>query len=45
MSLKFTEELSAMKIQSDEKFGEELTYRCKIEMKNLANCNLSMRKS
>ena len=35
MSLKFTEELCVMTMKNDAKFGEELTCRFKIDMRNL----------
>ena len=37
MNLKFTEELSVMSIKNDTEFGEELTCRFKIYMRNLNN--------
>ena len=42
---KCTEELSYMTLKSDAKFGEELTWRFKIDMRNLSNFELSTRKS
>ena len=41
MSLKFTEELCAMAMKNDGKFGEELTCCYKIDMRNLTKFNLS----
>ena len=35
MSLKFTEELCVMKMESDAKIEENLTFQFKIDMKNL----------
>ena len=40
-----TEELSFMKLKGDRKFGEESTCRLKIDIRNLANFDLSSRKS
>ena len=37
MSLKSTEELCAMAMKNDAKFEEKLTYRFKIDMRNLIN--------
>ena len=46
MSLKFTEELlCVMTMKNDAKFEEELTCRCKIDMGNLTNFDLSTCKS
>ena len=44
MSLKFTGELSAMTMKNDAKFKEELTCQFKIDMRKLANIDLSTRK-
>ena len=42
MSLKFTEELlCVMTMKNDAKFGEEWTFRFKIDMWNLTNFDLS----
>ena len=41
MSLKFTEELGVMTMKKNAKFGEELTYRFKIDMRNLTNFDTS----
>ena len=45
MSLKFTEEIYVMTLNNDAKFGEELTCRFKIDMRNLTNFDPSTRKS
>ena len=45
MSLKFTEELCVMAMKNDAKFGEELTCRFKIDMRNLTYFDPSTRKS
>ena len=46
MSLKFTEELlCVMTLKSDTNFGEESTYRFKIDKRNLTNFDLSTWKS
>ena len=45
MSLKFTEEFFAMTMTNDAIFGEELTYRFKIDMRNLTNFDPSTRMS
>ena len=37
MSLKFTEELFLMTMNNDAKFGEELTFHLKIDMRSLTN--------
>ena len=37
MSLKFTGELCVMKMKNDVKFGDELTYQFKIDIRNLTN--------
>ena len=37
MSLKSTEELSAMAMKNDTKFEEELTCQFKVDMRNLTN--------
>ena len=34
-----------MKLKRDTKFGEELTYRFKIDIRNLTNFDLSTRES
>ena len=43
--LKSTDELSFMKLKRDTKFGEELTYRFKIDIKNFTNFDVSAQKS
>ena len=45
MSLKFTEELCVMKMNKDEKFGEEWTCCFKIDIKNLTNFDPRTQKS
>ena len=45
MSLTFTGELYIMTMKNDPKFEEELTCRFKIDMRNLTNFDLSIRKS
>ena len=45
MTLKFTEELCAMKIKNDAKIEENLTCQFKIDMRNLTNFDPSTRKS
>ena len=45
MSLKFTAEIYVMTLNNDAKFGEELTCRFKIDMRNLTNFDPSARKS
>ena len=45
MSLKFTEELCVITMKNDAKFEEELTYRFKIDMRNLTNFDPSTQKS
>ena len=45
MSLKLPGELFVMAIKNDAKFEEELTYQFKIDMRNLTNFDLSIRKS
>ena len=45
MSLKFTEELSVMKMKNKSKFEEVLPCQFKIDMRNLANLYLSTEKS
>ena len=45
LGLKFTEELCVMTMKDDAKFKEEFTCRFKINMRNLANFDLSNRKS
>ena len=46
MSLKFTtEELCIMTMKNDTKYGEELTCRFKIKMRNLTSLDTSTRKS
>ena len=45
ISLKFTEELSVMKMKNDAKFEEKLTCHFKIDMKNLTNLDLNTQKS
>ena len=45
MTLKFTEELHAMTMKNNAKFGEELTCHFKTDMGNLKNFDLSTRKS
>ena len=41
MSLKFPEELCVMTMKNDTKIEEELTFRFKIDMRNLTNFYLS----
>ena len=45
MSLKFTEELCVLTTKNDTKFEEELTYRFKIDIRNLTNFDPSPQKS
>ena len=45
MSLKFTGELCVMTMKNDAKSEEELTFQFKIDMTNLTNFDLSIRKS
>ena len=45
MSLEFKEELCVMTIKNDSKFVEELTCRCKTDMRNLTNFDPSTQKS
>ena len=45
MSLKFPEELCVMTMKNDKKIEEELTFRFKIDMRNLTNFDSSTRKS
>ena len=45
MSLKFTVELCVMTMRNDAKFGEELSCKFKIDIKNLRNCDPSTQKS
>ena len=45
MSLRFTAELSVMKMKSDAKNEKELTCQFKIDMKNLTNFDPNNRKS
>ena len=45
MSLKFTEEICVMKMKNDTKIEEELICYFKIDMRNMANFDLSTRKS
>ena len=45
MSLRFTAELSIMKMKSDAKTEKELTCQFKIDMKNLTNFDPNNRKS
>ena len=45
MTLNFTEELRVMTMKNDTKIEEELTFRFKIDMRNLTNFDLSTRKS
>ena len=45
ITLKFTEELCAMTMKNDAKFKEEFTFRFKIDIRNLANFDLSTWKS
>ena len=45
MSLEFTEELCVVTMKSDLKFGEELTSRFKIDMRNMTNFDPSTQKS
>ena len=40
MTLKFTEDLCAMKIENNAKLGEKLTYHFKTDMRNLTNFDL-----
>ena len=43
MRLKFTEDLFVITMKNDAKFGERLTCRFKIDMRNLMIFNLSTR--
>ena len=45
MNLKFTEELCVMAMKNDAKFGEKLTCRFKIDIRNLTNVDLSTQNS
>ena len=45
MSLKLTVELRVMKIKNNLKFEEELTFKFKIDMRNLTNSDSSTEKS
>ena len=45
MSLKFTEVLRVMRMDSDTKIEEELTYHFKIDMRNLTNFDPRTQKS
>ena len=45
MSLKFTWELCVMTMKNDAKLEEELTFRFKIDQRNLTNFDLSTQKS
>ena len=45
MRLKFRGELCVIKMKNDAKLEEELTFRFKIDMRNLMNFDLSPRKS
>ena len=45
MSLKFTEELCVMRMKNDTKFEEELTFRFKVDLRNLTNFDPSTWKS
>ena len=45
MTLKFTGELSVMKMKNESKFEEELPCQFKIDMRNLTNLYLSTQKS
>ena len=45
MSLKFTGELSVMRMKNDAKFEEDLICQFKIDMKNLTNFDARTRKS
>ena len=45
MSYKFTEELCVMTLKNDDKSKEELTFRFKIDIRNLTKFDLSTRKS
>ena len=45
MSLKLTEDLCVMTVKNDTKFGEVLTCRFKIDMRNLTNFDQSTQKS
>ena len=45
MSLKFTKDLCVKTMKNDAKFGEKLTCRFKIEMRNSTNFDPSTRKS
>ena len=45
MSLKFPEELCVMTMKNDTKIEEELTFRFKIDKRNLTNFDPSTRKS
>ena len=45
MRLKFSEELCVTTLKNDAKFEEELTFRFKIDMRNLINFDISTQKS
>ena len=45
MSLKFTWELCVMTMKNDAKLEEELTFRFKIDQRNLTNFDLGTQKS
>ena len=45
MNLKFTEKICAMAVKNDAKFGEKLTCRFKIDVRNLTNFDLSTQSS
>ena len=45
MTLKFTEKLRVMTMKNDTKIEEELTFRFKIDMRNLINFHPSTRMS
>ena len=44
MNLKYTQQLCVITIKKDAKFEEELTFRFKIDMRNLTNFDLSTQK-
>ena len=45
VTLNVTEELNVMKMNNNTKIEEELTYRFKIDMRNVTNFDPSIRKS
>ena len=45
MTLTFTEELCVMTMNNNAKFGEEMTFHFKTDMRNLPNFDSTTRKS